>query len=278
MLGGHEPKTDLHTHTTASDGLDSPARLVELATEQGISILGVTDHDTVGGIAEAQTAGEAHNVQIVPGVEFSVRSRRGQTHILGYGIDPSNAELTSELASLRASRAERGSEIVRRLSGLGIRLDSEAIEREREGKSAGRPHIARALIVAGHADSIDDAFNRYLAVGRPAFVPRRTVSAERAIDIILQAGGIAVLAHPYSVAELAARLPGWVEAGLAGLEAHYGAYNKDQRSALADLASSYNLLVTGGSDYHGEPDNRKRALGSVSWPNRDLDTFLAALR
>lgn len=268
---------DLHTHSTASDGLDSPAALVELASERGISVLAIADHDTVSGIPEGLEAAGKHGMRLVPALEFSVRARRGQTHILGYGIDVNHSELVGELEDLRRGREERGWRIIERLQDLGISLPANAESADRPGGSPGRPHIARGLVEIGAADSVQDAFDRYLATGRPAFVPRRVLPAEHAIELIKAAGGLAVLAHPLSVYELDIALPRMIDAGLAGIEAHYGEYSQDQRHSLVDRASSYNLLVTGGSDYHGRPETRGRVLGSVSWPEAALDALLERL-
>ncbi len=268
---------DLHTHSTASDGLNTPGELVKLASSRGVSILAVSDHDTVSGVAEAQSVGPAHGVTIIPAVEFSVRSYRGQTHILGYGIDISYSALTRELEDLRVGREERGLRMLERLRELGINLDEEVAGADRTGGSPGRPHIARELVKIGAADSIQDAFNRYLAVGRPAFVPRRTLAAGHAIDLIRSAGGIAVLAHPLSVYELESELPSLVQQGLAGIEVYYGEYGSSQRDSLAEWASTYNLIATGGSDYHGTPESGGRVLGSVRWPNEALEAFLQRL-
>ena len=270
-------RADLHVHTTASDGLTTPASLARLASERGIFVLAITDHDTVAGIAPAQAAAAEVGVRLIPGVEFSTRASRGQTHILGYGIDPDHPELTRELAALRASRVERGWAMLERLAALGIEIDPSAVEVGDGESSPGRPHIARALVERGYASSVQDAFDRYLSVGRPAFVPRRTLTAERAIELITLAGGIPVLAHPVSVHDLDVRLGELVRAGLRGLEAYYGEYDDPTRERLARLAASWNLLITGGSDYHGEGGKEGRDLGSVKWPVRYLDAFLSAL-
>jgi predicted metal-dependent phosphoesterase TrpH len=266
---------DLHAHTTASDGLVSPAALAELASERGISIFAVTDHDTTGGLAQAARAAEKLGITFINGIELSTRARFGQTHILGYGIDPSEPQLNEELLALRESRRQRGTVILERLRAIGI--DIEVALPDGEEQSIGRPHVARALVESGHAASIGDAFDRYLAVGRPAFAPRRTLTAECAIELIRAAGGIAVLAHPLSVDNLAGRLPHLLASGLQGLEAHYGEYGGEQRNDLARLALSHGLLITGGSDFHGDVASKSRSFGSVSWPSEDVERFLMNL-
>jgi hypothetical protein len=268
---------DLHAHTTASDGLNSPAALVSMAKARGISILAVTDHDTIGGISEATCTARELGIRLIPGIEFSTRARRGETHVLGYGIDVTDAELARELAELRASRLERGSRMIGRLEELGIELDRASMRGTGADGSPGRPHIARALVESGHAGSVSDAFERYLSVGRPAFVPRRAVTAERAIELVSNAGGIAVLAHPLSVFDLDQRLGELIDAGLRGIEAYYGEYDDSARDELARLAESRDLLVTGGSDFHGSDEQEGRELGAVSWPALHLDAFLDAL-
>jgi hypothetical protein len=240
--------------------------------------LALTDHDTIGGVAEARKAAEAHGIELLPGVEFSVRARRGQTHILGYGIDIDNQQLARTLEDLRLARTGRGVKIVERLAQLGIELPPTALEPGRPGGSPGRPHVARALVEIGAAESIQDAFERFLSVGRPAFVPRYTVTASEAIDAIRAAAGVAVLAHPLSVYGLDETLPRLRDAGLEGLEAHYAEYDPAQRAAFLKLADAHGLLVTGGSDYHGAPEARGRVLGSVSLPQHVLRALLDRLK
>ena len=278
MAGASAGRADLHTHSTASDGLDSPALLVRLASERGISVLALTDHDTVSGVGEAAAAAAEHGIRFVPGVEFSARAPRGETHILGYGISPDDRQLNAELDALRLSREERGAAMLDRLRDLGIALSPDTLASNRPGHSPGRPHIARGLVQTGAVASVQQAFDEYLAVGRPAFVPRRTITAERAVQVIHDAGGIAVLAHPFSVYQLDRVLPRFVATGLDGLEVHYGEYDQDQRQSLADLAAEYNLLMSGGSDYHGAPGVSGRALGSVEWPADRLRAILERLK
>jgi predicted metal-dependent phosphoesterase TrpH len=275
-LGASRQNADLHTHTVASDGLLSPASLAELAGERGISIFAVTDHDTTGGLAEARAAAASQGIRFINGVEFSARARQGETHILGYGFDPHNPSLNEELLVLRESRRERGWLMLERLRDLGIDID--VIFSRGDQQSPGRPHIARALVQRGYAESVTDAFERYLEAGRPAFVPRRTVTAERAIELIRGARGVAVLAHPLSVDSLLERLPQLVAGGLQGLEAHYGEYDVDQRASLVSLARGHGLVVTGGSDFHGDGRTEGRAFGSVNWPAHDVEKFLTLLQ
>ncbi|MEZ4521038.1 MAG: PHP domain-containing protein [Thermomicrobiales bacterium] len=278
MSGAKSVRADLHTHSTASDGMDSPAALVSLASERGVSVLALTDHDTVGGVAEASDAASVAGLEFIPGVEFSIRARRGQTHILGYGIDVENDRLTVELKSLREGRETRSSKILERLRSLGIEIPEGAVTTGEPGHAPGRPHIARALMDIGAVSSVSEAFERYLAVGRPAFVPRRTLGAGEAIEIIHEAGGLAVLAHPLSVHQLDDTLPLLVEAGLDGIEIYYAEYDQDQRRSLANRASAYNLLSTGGSDYHGDLNHADRVLGSVTWPEEALEVIVKHLK
>jgi predicted metal-dependent phosphoesterase TrpH len=278
VTGSAFTRADLHTHSTSSDGLDSPASLVRLASERGISVLALTDHDSVSGVAEAIAAAERYPIAVISGVEFSARARRGQTHILGYGIDIQNVRLSATLDELREGRERRGEQTIHRLGELGIELSPAFFEAAQTSGSPGRPHIARGLMRVGAATSIQDAFDRFLAVGRPAFVPRKTILAETAIDLIRAADGVAVLAHPLSVFQLDERLAELVAAGLGGLEVHYGAYSQDQRERLAQLATTYNLLTSGGSDYHGDADSNDRVLGSVHWPIDELNALLGRLK
>lgn len=268
---------DFHTHSTASDGTLAPGELIEESVRRGLSHVALTDHDTVAGVAEAVTAGQRLSVAVIPGVELSAHVRRGELHILGYGIDPAHPKLLEQLERLRDARTSRAATIVERLAEHGIQIEPDELEQREPGESVGRPHIARALVSAGHAKSVQEAFDVYLTPGQPAYVPSALLEPQDAIRLIRESGGLAVMAHPFSVPDPDVLAPKLVEFGLAGLECFYGEYTPAQRAALAELAERHGLLKTGGSDYHGPAFREGRELGSVRLPVDVIEAFLDAV-
>ena len=264
-------KIDLHSHTTASDGGLSPTELVRKAFEVGIGTLAVTDHDTVTGYEEARRAGESLGVRIVPGVEFGTNVDGAEVHLLGYLFDPGHAGLLEGLARLREGRLHRGKRMVEKLRALGIPVSWERVDDIARGGSVGRPHVAQALIELGHAVTIDEAFEKYLSRGRPAYVERTQITPEECLSLVHDAGGVVSLAHPAGLLrERDDILPHLVEAGLDGLETYYGSYTPGTVAWLERLAMQYGLATTGGSDYHGLESLSHSALGSVSVPPESL--------
>lgn len=257
---------DLHTHSTASDGIDSPTALVDHARERGIAVLGLTDHDTVAGLSEAQAAASAVGLTLVPGVELSTTVDRGEVHILGYFVDPHNEGLQRAFADLRAARERRIERMIGRLQDLGYAIDREAVMRHAEGASVGRPHVARELMRIGVADSVDDAFRRFLTPGKPGYVPRDPVRPEQAVELLRSHGAIPVFAHPFSSTNVEGMLNRLIPAGLAGMEVWYAEYDDTQRALLGDIASARGLIATGGSDYHGAGVRAGRELGAAPVP------------
>jgi predicted metal-dependent phosphoesterase TrpH len=257
-------QVDLHTHSTYSDGLLSPALLVEEAASRGVRILALTDHDTVAGIAEARVAGERLGVEIIPGVELSAAlPGGGEVHLLGYFVDVEDSDFLAQLAGYARARSERMERMVERLNRIGAPV---AIERVREiagHGTVGRPHLGRALVEAGYAEDLSDAFARFIGGGKPAFVPRPRVDPRDAIALVRAAGGVPVMAHPFSTGGVESVLDRLVPAGLAGMEVDYGEYTPEDREILRQIAARRGLIATGGSDYHG-PDRRSaRELGSA---------------
>lgn len=260
---------DLHSHTTCSDGQLTPQALVEMAEQLGISALAITDHDVVEGVEAAIK--HATNIEIVSGVELSASEGPSDIHILGYFIDPSHEGLQAQLARFRAYRYERARRIVEKLNESGIPLSFEKVLacRHDEQASIGRPHIARALIDGGYVKSIHIAFTKYLGNRAPAYVPKSKISVEEAIQIIQDAGGLAVMAHPGSTRrdEL---IPKFVKAGLAGLEVFHSDHNETERRYYRQLAEKNKMVMSGGSDFHGIRPNRP-GLGSLKIEYRYLD-------
>jgi len=253
-------RIDLHLHTTHSDGSLPPADVLALAKQANVSALAITDHDITTGIPEAIATGQELGIEVIPGVEISSFNGKSELHILGYFVKWDDAAFNQRLAQLRESRHRRNPLIIERLREAGLDVTYEEVRSLAGTESVGRPHIAQLLMQKKYVTSAKEAFDRYLADGRPAFVPRELPSPAEAIRWIRQAKGVAVLAHPTWVKEtregLGACVTALKEAGLGGVEVHYSTHTKSQTSQYLELARRLNLLVTGGSDFHGltKPD------------------------
>jgi hypothetical protein len=253
-------RIDLHLHTTHSDGSFSPSDVLAFAKTAGVTALAITDHDIVAGIPEAMEIGDRLGIEIIPGVEISSRYGDSELHILGYCFDWRQPQLNERMKTLRESRHDRNPRIIQRLNELGLPVTYEEVRDLAGTESVGRPHIARVLMNKKLVNSAKEAFDRYLAEGRPAFVPRQLPDPTEAVTWIREAGGVAVLAHPTWVKETSEGLSRLVEqlkeAGLGGIEVHYSTHNAKQTGQYLNLAKRLDLLVTGGSDFHGvtKPD------------------------
>jgi predicted metal-dependent phosphoesterase TrpH len=258
---------DLHIHSTASDGSYSPAEVVHQAKEGGLAAIALTDHDTVDGLAEAVTAGEQLGVEVIPGVEISAQFPGGTMHILGLFVNYHNGLLDKRLAVLKQARIDRNPQIIAKLNALGIPVTMARVEGISGGGQVGRPHIARALMEAGYVSSIQQAFDIYLRYGGKAYVSKFRFPPAEALAMIREAQGIPVLAHPFtlglgSAAALKNLILGLKDLGLAGLEVYYSEHTPEQEAMYLKLAQELDLLITGGSDYHG--DNKPEiTLGSM---------------
>jgi 3',5'-nucleoside bisphosphate phosphatase len=264
---------DLHTHTTASDGTLTPEKLVQVAASRDLNYLGIADHDTTNGLPGALAeAGRWPELTVIPAVELSATSSHGgDFHLLGYCIDATSGPLQEQLDEFRRDRESRVERIVERLRNAGVDISLDQVESNAAGGAISRAHIGRVLIEQGEVETINEAFDRWLGRNRPGFVPRRPLFAQDAVRLVRESGGFAVLAHPLTMGDYRKQLPELIDAGLAGIEAHYGPYSPEARSMLADLALKHDLIATGGSDYHG-PDHREgRDLGNVQVPERVLD-------
>jgi predicted metal-dependent phosphoesterase TrpH len=246
-------RIDLHTHSTASDGLLSPSELVRRASEAELTVIGLTDHDTTNGVTEAQATGASLGVTVISGVEINttLTDGQGEAHVLGYYLDVNQPAFQATLTFLRDAREKRGERMVQQLRAHGINIEWPHV-RELARGTVGRPHVALALIEAGYAIDTNDAFARYLSHGKAGYVPRFKLAPEQAIQLIRSAQGVPVLAHPAGITGLAVVvLPTLVETGLLGLECYYGQYDDETVARLCALASQHGLIATGGSDYHG---------------------------
>jgi len=250
---------DLHSHSTMSDGTDSPARVVQLAGEAGLLALALTDHDTLDHVPEARVAAGAYRLRLVPGCEISCElagRAPGTMHLLVFFVDDAPGELCDRLAALQTARNERNVQIVEALNKHGIPITVEAVRAKAGPGSVGRPHIARVLMEEGHVASIQEAFDEWLGKGRPAYFERDRLGPEDAIDLTHASGGVCAIAHPGSLGLADDALDTFMgelaHAGLDGLECEYGAYLPEERAPFHELAARHGLAPTGGSDYHGE--------------------------
>ncbi|MGE4560805.1 MAG: PHP domain-containing protein [Desulfobulbus sp.] len=256
---------DLHTHSIYSDGSATPAELIELAQHNGLRGLALTDHDTVEGVVELMRLAKAAGIPVVSGVEISTTLRQHTLHMLGYGIDPTDPLLLDWLKPLQEGRARRNAAIVEKLRGLGIDITAEKVEKISGCGQTGRPHFARYLMEQGVVESFDEAFRRFLGRDKPAWARRFSYPAEEAIAMIHRCGGVAVLAHPGQLDPEMRVQPAVIRElvlrGLDGLEVHYPTHSRKMKKKLRALAAEHHLLVTGGSDYHGQtrPTHRMAA-------------------
>jgi 3',5'-nucleoside bisphosphate phosphatase len=250
-------RIDLHTHSSVSDGTDTPAELVRKARAVGLDVVALTDHDTFDGLDEAAAEGDRLGIPVVRGMELSCSRRGDSVHVLAYGADPASPGLAAEMARIRDGRLGRLAGVLAKLAELGVPVsDSDVMAQVGDSPSVGRPHIADALIKAGHVRDRQEAFDRFLADGGPAHVHRYTIEVDRGIDLVHEAGGLAVIAHPWgrgreyvlpsSVLEELVR-----DHGLDGIEVDHQDHDSETRQRLRTLADDLGLLATGASDYHG---------------------------
>ncbi|NLW91293.1 MAG: PHP domain-containing protein [Syntrophomonadaceae bacterium] len=255
---------DLHVHTTASDGLLTPAEVIELAIEIGLTGIAITDHDTMNGLVSAAEYLKSKQLSLdfIPGIEINTDVEAGEVHILGYYVNADDQRLRSRLEEIKSCRWERAVGMIEKLVGLGLPITVEEVEKQAKGDLIGRPHIAMALKDRCYVESIKEAFDKYIGQGRPAYVPRYKFPPEEAITLIHQAGGTAVLAHPglirneRTISEI-------IDLGIDGIEAIYPEHDLKQVIYYKNIADRDNLIITGGSDFHGiDSMESHSALGS----------------
>ncbi len=260
---------DLHAHSTASDGELPPADLVRYAIERGLSVIALTDHDTTAGIDAALAAARGTSLTVIPGVELSADVPQGEVHILGYLMDWRDAHFQAMLVKFRDGRYGRAEKMTKKLAALGAPISFERVKELAGDASIGRPHVAQALLEAGHVATVSEAFDKYIGRTGPAYVERFKLTPEDAVTLILRAGGVPVFAHPRDMLNYVEPL---VKAGLIGLEVHYGTYDDLTIAELARLARQYGLLATGGSDFHGlDKMAHMNNLGDVNVPPEVVD-------
>ena len=260
-------KVDLHLHTTASDGRLDPGVLVGVAAKKGLSVIAITDHDSIDGIAPALLAAESFpSLRVIPGLEINTDITNGEVHILGYFIDYRNKELERALETLRNSREARARKMIAKLGELGIDVEWQRVKELAGGGSIGRPHIAQAMFERGYILSFQEAFIKYIGRQGPAYAERERLSPVEAVALVVKAGGLPVLAHPADIADLEELLIELKQAGLVGLEAYYNGYNRKTINRLVDLADKHGLLTSGGSDFHGLESANEIPIGGVDVP------------
>ena len=269
-------KVDLHIHSTASDGRLSPADVVRKSVEKGLTVIALADHDTVDGIAPALEVAKAFpQLKFIPCVEISTDVPSGEVHVLGYFIDYTNHELRATLEGMRNSRRERAQGIIAKLGDLGIHIEWERVKEIAGSGSIGRPHIVQAMLEKGYIASVKEAFTKYISRGGPAYVEREKRIPKEAVEIILQASGLPVLAHPLTINNPETMVIELKTAGLVGIEVYYGGYTAEEISRLVSLANRHNLIATGGSDYHGLEASTETMIGGADVPMESAEQLIA---
>lgn len=267
---------DLHTHSTASDGVYAPTELLRRAKEVRLRVLALTDHDTSDGLEEAAQAAATLDIDFIPGIEINTDVSGGEVHVLGYFVEFQRPAFQAVLKVLRDARERRGQRMVELLNEHGINVSWERVRELAQG-AVGRPHVAKALLEAGYVQTIGEAFDRYIGNGCYAYVPRYRLTPDDAVRLIVSANGLPVIAHPADLPgldELRNWLPGLCEAGMVGLETYYGPYTTEQEQALRALAGEYHLISTGGTDFHG-PGLHPTPLGGRHVPYESVERLKA---
>lgn len=269
-------KIDLHIHSTISDGRFSPGEVVRKAAERGLTFMALADHDSVDGIAAALAAAKSFpDLKVIPAVEISTDVPSGEVHILGYFIDYTSHKLREALVRFRNSREMRAQRMVVKLSALGIHIEWPRVQQIAGDGSVGRPHIAQAMLEKGYIASIKEAFEKYIARDGPAYAEREKMTPVEAVELIVQANGLPVMAHPFTVPEPEALVAEMRTAGLVGIEVYYNGYTADVINRLVGLAKKFHLITTGGSDYHGLDDSNETMMGAVTVPGESVERLIA---
>ncbi len=268
-------KIDLHVHSTASDGKLNPADIIRKSAERGLTIIALADHDTVDGIAPALAAAKVFpQLKIIPCVEISTDVPKGEVHVLGYFVDYTDPKLKTTLERMRHSRRERACGMVNKLGKLGIHIEWQRVQEIAGSGSIGRPHIAQAMLEKGYIVSIKEAFTKYISRDGPAYVEREKMTPQEAVELLLRTNGLPVLAHPLTINDPETMIIKLKAAGLIGIEAYYYGYTAEEVSQLVSLANRYNLITTGGSDYHGPNTSTEAVLGGADVPIESAEQLI----
>lgn len=266
---------DFHLHTIHSDGRKTPAEVAALAYQNGVRVLALTDHDTLAGMDDMRAAVRGlPGMRLVPGVELSTDIPGTEIHMLGYWVDEHDPHFLAELAQFRAGRVGRGQEMVEKLAALGYPVSWERVLAIAGEASIGRPHVARALVEAGHVATTDEAFDRFLNRNGPAYAEREKMTPEQAVQLITGAGGLAFIAHPTYITDMEAEVAKLVPVGLTGMEVYYRRYTPETVSYLRGVADRLGLFPLGGSDYHAMDRDAETEPGNIPLPDHIVDTFL----
>ena len=265
---------DLHLHTQFSDGTFTPEELAGHGARLGFAVMALTDHDTVEGCARMAAACAAAGIEFIVGAELTAEHHDTELHVLGYFLDPQNQKLLAEIAKFQAVRQNRIREMVARINEMGVPLEADSVFALANCKSPGRPHVARALVKAGLVSNLDEAFERFLKKNRHAWVPKKKISALEAIELVHQAGGLAVMAHP-GLNRTDEIIPALVDAGLDGIECFHTKHSTTMSERYLEIAEKFNLLVTGGSDCHGFSKG-KPLIGGIKLPYEHVEKLKAA--
>lgn len=244
-------RIDLHMHSTFSDGLKTPTELVTMAKNNGLVAIALTDHDSLGGIPELYDAGRELDLEVISGVELSCEFRARDLHVLGYGVDYKHGGFQGMLTKFRETRHQRGMKIIEKLNALGVEIQPEDVLARAEGAALGRPHIAAVLVEKGLVSRVGEAFDKYIAEGGPAYVPKYKMSASDAVNYIHEAGGMAFTAHPGIFLENMSEMHDLLDEGFDGVEVYHPKHNQQCQADLKGIADERGLLVSGGTDYHG---------------------------
>ena len=268
---------EIHTHSTASDGQYSPDRLGALMAERDVDLWALTDHDTVDGCRAARRSAEEGGVGFIAGIEVSAECDETSIHVLGYGFDVTDARLGAYGDEMEMARRERMAAMVDRMCGLGVDVSMDDVLRIADGGNLCRPHLAKALVARGHVDDIQGAFDRWLAIGRPGYVKMGRPAVTEAIEMLTDAGGLVVLAHPARYGDVSSHLGRWKEAGLWGLEARHPSHDTAEEGRLIRQAKEFGLGITASNDWHGHKPGEAERLGKVAFPEAWRRRFLEAL-
>lgn len=269
-------EVDLHLHTTHSDGTLTPTELVDLCARSGLKVIAVSDHDSTEGIEEALSAAETRGIEVIPAIEMSADVPNNEIHMLGYFVDTNDQQFQDTLAKFRAGRKDRAREMVERLNDLDIHITWEQVQRIADGAAVGRPHIAQAMVERGYVQYNKDAFDRYLGRNGLAYIQRPRLKPEEAIQMLLQNGALPAMAHPLyyertNIPALKKTIANLKEAGMVGLEVHYGEFSNDEIETLKSIATELDLVPCGGSDYHASGNPGEIHPGDAGPPMSSVD-------
>jgi len=268
-------KIDLHIHSTASDGKLNPPDIVRKSAERGLTVIALADHDSVNGIAPALAAAKAFpQLKVIPCVEISTDVPNGEVHVLGYFVDYTDHKLKATLERMRHSRRERACGMVTKLGKLGIHIEWPRVQEIAGSGSIGRPHIAQAMLERGYVVSVKEAFTKYISRDGPAYVEREKMTPQEAVELLLRANGLPVLAHPLTINGPETMIIKLKAAGLVGIEVYYDGYTAEEICRLVSLADRYNLIATGGSDYHGLDNSTETMIGGADVPIESAEQLI----